>query len=197
MPSSSRVYVGVVSDAAEFASMGSRRRRRRHARPVALATWPASIAARPATAPLTPAGLRGAAHGPRRERHHQRREGVQSQVGSSLGLDPLTPSHRHQGRVPRRSAMASPPLTPATRRYVMACTREPEGCGAERRRLKRRRSVHGADLAHWRFKIRPSPGRQTSGSGESRRETSSTVDAGQWRDHGPTSRRSQAGSQNW
>lgn len=47
-----------------IAPWGSKARRwRRRARPIALAAWTASTAARPAAAPLTPAGLRG--HRPR------------------------------------------------------------------------------------------------------------------------------------
>jgi hypothetical protein len=104
----------------------------------------------------------------------------QNQAGSSLGLDRLTPGRRHQERFASltRSSCARL-LTPTTQRYVMACTREPGEC--------RQRGV----------KIRPSPGRQTSGSGESRRETSSSVDAGQRHDRGPTPRWSRAGPQNW
>jgi hypothetical protein len=58
----SRILLGLaaVPRAAEPSSMRIKvRRRQRRARPVTLATWTASIAARPPTAPLTPAGQRG------------------------------------------------------------------------------------------------------------------------------------------
>lgn len=52
----------------ELQRQGAKARRRwRRAAPVTVGTRLASIAARAATAPLTPPGLRGAAHGPRRE----------------------------------------------------------------------------------------------------------------------------------
>ena len=132
------------------------RRRWRRARPVALATWTASIAARPATAPLTPADQRGAAHEPATAAPPPAAHRATGQLPRPRSSNTGPPVPR---ALTRRSAMASPPLTPTIRRYETACTREAGRCR--------------------QHKIRPSPGRERPGTSENRRELTKDVERGQ------------------
>ena len=56
---------------------------------------------------------------------------AQGAAGSSLGRNRRTPGRRYQRRCASlRDGRKLPPLTPTTRRYETACTREPERCGS-------------------------------------------------------------------